>query len=426
MNNFILIRAQQKSDWVSCQSIVSNLEESYRKIFPEVKVFYFNRDDNELESYQIAKEIIASNADEIIFIDHTPHPANIIRRLHQISPAYKPTLSFHIFGDFVLHSAQWYELSGILQNYPLNFICASNKQQDLIASFLNNTQNSSLTPFPVMEDAFYFNEEERRATREKWGLKDTDFLFLYTGRVSQQKNVLELVKAFNSCLKLSNDEAYLYFAGPFDDMGIPYKGQDNPHGAYFQRWENIHQSINQTNIKYIFNLNATELRQAYNAADYFISLSTHNDEDFGMSPAEAALCGLPLILSDWGGYSSFKTWLKDDCTLVPINLDDLRPLPDLSNFRKQLYKSLNQKPSLQQREVISQKAQRAFSINAVSQMNKKRLSQAAPPLFEGFNSHFYKLSAIFKSSPYSPFNGSFGKFSSFYFDIYAPYMEKSP
>src|SRR5690606_31308639 len=140
-----------------------------------------------------------------------------------------------------------------------------------------------------------------------------------------------------------------------------------------------------------------------------ISLSTHNDEDFGMSPAEAALCGLPLILSDWGGYSSFKNWIKEDCTLIPLNLDDLRPLPDLSNFRKQVYKSLNQKPSIQQREIIAQKAKECFSIKSVTTMLESRLSQKAPPLFEGFNSNFYKLSSIFKSSPYSPFSGSFGK-----------------
>lgn len=424
MNKFILIRAKKNSDWVSCQSIVNNLEASYLRAAPDALVLYYNQEDDEYETYQIAQHIISLQAQEVVFIDHTPHPENIIKRLSEIAPNYRPILTFHVFGDFVLHAAAWYEINDILKNYSVNFICASEKHQNLISSFLHNPKNSSLTPFPTKEDAFFFSEEERITTRKEWGLKDSDFLFLYTGRVSQQKNVLELVKAFNSCLQLSNDEAYLYFAGPFDDMGIPYKGQENPQGAYFQRWENINQAIDQTKIKYIFNLNARELRKAYNAADCFVSLSTHNDEDFGMSPAEAALCGLPLILSDWGGYSSFKKQLQDDCTLVPLNIDELRPLPDLTSFRKQIYRSLGNKTSILQREAIAQKAKESFSITAISQIIKDRLSQGKVHSFEGFNPHFFKLSSIFKSSPYSPFNGSFGKFSSFYFDLYAPYMEK--
>lgn len=43
-------------------------------------------------------------------------------------------------------------------------------------------------------------------------------------------------------------------------------------------------------------------RQAWQAADVFVSLSDNIQETFGLTPVEAMAAGLPVLVSDWNGY----------------------------------------------------------------------------------------------------------------------------
>ena len=43
-------------------------------------------------------------------------------------------------------------------------------------------------------------------------------------------------------------------------------------------------------------------RQAWQAADAFVSLSDNIQETFGLTPVEAMAAGLPVVVSDWNGY----------------------------------------------------------------------------------------------------------------------------
>jgi glycosyltransferase involved in cell wall biosynthesis len=427
MNEIILIKTKKESDWVSCQSIVSNLESAYSSSADTKIISIIQIEDgcDEFELFKCAQEILNKRPAEIVFIDHRPHPAGIISRFEKLDPGYRPVLTFHIFGDFVLESSHWYEINSILKNYRVNFVCASAKQKELIDTFLNQDQCTSIAPFPVQKNVFYYDKQERDKVRDSLGLKPSDFLFLYTGRISLQKNVLELIRAIASCLPLAGDNLFFFFAGPFDDLGIPYKGQENPPGAYFQRWVSINQSIDQTKIKYIDNLEPHELRQMYNCADCYISLSTHNDEDFGMSPAEALMCGLQVMLTDWGGFSSFKTFSKNFCELLPIEHHMTRILPKTLQVQKHIYKKMNNKMSDEERRHLSAEAIKEFSIESATAKFSKRIQVTKPAQFPGFNSHFFKLSSIFKSNPKEPFKGSMCDYSDFYFETYRPYMKGS-
>ena len=66
-----------------------------------------------------------------------------------------------------------------------------------------------------------------------------------------------------------------------------------------------------------------DLKTIYNACDCFVSLSTYHDEDYGMSVIEALSCGLPLVLSDWAGYSGFQSRAVDAIKYVDCKLDPL-------------------------------------------------------------------------------------------------------
>lgn len=425
MKEIVLIRTKKESDWVSCQSIVSNLESAYRRsiIFKILDIHAIEDSNDDFEIYNVVTSIIKRKPSEVIFIDHRPHPAKLLSVLQKEAPDFKPSFTFHIFGDFVLDSSSWYQFNDILKNYNIKFICASIKHEELIRTFLNSKDSTSVVPFPVNKNQFFFNHSEREEVRRTLGLSELDFLFLYTGRISQQKNVLELVKTMSNALKFSGDNLYFYFAGPFDDLGIPYKGQKNPPGVYFQRWISVKEKINNSHIKYIYNLGTLDLRRMYNASDCFISISTHNDEDYGMAPAEALMCGLQTILTDWGGYGSFKSLADKFCTLLPVGHQKLRTLPDLSLLQKFVYKSFNNKMTTEERLALSKKAADKLSIESITHLLESMTKPHTP--FTGFNSHFYKLSSIFKSNPYEPFLGPLGDYSEFFFETYNSYIKES-
>jgi hypothetical protein len=61
-----------------------------------------------------------------------------------------------------------------------------------------------------------------------------------------------------------------------------------------------------------------ELNSYYNAADSFISLSTHHGEFMGAAALEAALTGLPLILTEWGGHKDFCDYLASPIHYIKI------------------------------------------------------------------------------------------------------------
>ena len=429
IREILIVRAKKESDWTSCQSIVNNLELAYRSADGlEVKsVLHHDNENDDFEAYQIISKIFEFSPSEIVFIDHKPHPGKLIQKLRALAPAYKPKLTFHIFGDFVLQAPKWQAMDSFLKNFPVQFICASDKQKNLIDSFLNQPSCTSVIPFPVNSKDFYFDENERKEVRRSFELRETDFLFLYTGRISQQKNVLELIKAMNSCSKLADDNLYFFFAGPFDDNGIPYKGQENPPGTYFQRWEEVRKSIDGSKIRYVHNLEPRELRGLYNAADAFISLSTHNDEDFGMSPAESLMSGLQVVLTDWGGYSSFKSIVPKGCELLPVKHDHVRLLPEMSSVQKYTYKKYNDKKNDAERRQLANLAANQLSIERIADKISASHEVIEDDNFHGFNSHFYKLSTIMTPDPYrpfAPFRGAAGEYSDYFFETYRPYFQE--
>ena len=70
-------------------------------------------------------------------------------------------------------------------------------------------------------------------------------------------------------------------------------------------------------------------RQAWQAADAFVSLSDNIQETFGLTPVEAMAAGLPVVVSDWNGY---KDTVRDgiDGFRVPTILPPARVGADLA------------------------------------------------------------------------------------------------
>ncbi|MGZ3807168.1 MAG: glycosyltransferase, partial [Bacteriovorax sp.] len=157
-------------------------------------------------------------------------------------------------------------------------------------------------------------------------------------------------------------------------------------------------------------------------SDMFISLSLYHDEDYGMSPAEAMACGLPTLLTDWGGYSSFAStaW---PCQLVPVKITEFGLQINTTSIQE-FYKA--QKESNindADRERWSKEFLNVFSIkNSVLELEKILAAPFHP--FSGFNWSLAPFTRIYGKTAKAKIidANTCPSTKNFYFQVYKNYI----
>lgn len=126
---------------------------------------------------------------------------------------------------------------------------------------------------------FYFNITVRNDIRSKYGIKSTDCIFLFVGRLTKDKGVLDLLKAYDLLTNKIGRGAPigLWFVGP-DEEGLELLAKQLPEGKGLNiRW-----------------LDSTLSPQDFMTAADVLVLPSYR-EGFGSVLIEAAACGLPTI-----------------------------------------------------------------------------------------------------------------------------------
>jgi glycosyltransferase involved in cell wall biosynthesis len=413
MKKIGLIYYEQQSDWTSCNSILNNIISSYLQTGSFVHKFpiYDNMEN-------LADEIIGQNLTHMAFIDHRDPPAHLLYKIYKKYPHQLPQLIIHVYGDFVLRCNQWKGIEPILKKFRIHFICASTAQSGVLKKlFQSHSVNIQTIPFPV-NPRFKFSEEARRKSRENLGITSNAFTLCYTGRISLQKNVMNLLIIFKSLTDIIPD-LNLLIAGPFDDIGIPYLGLNRlpltMETEFYTYLESLSPHI-KNKISYLGNLTQENLLELYHAADLYLSLSTHNDEDFGMAPAEAFCSGLPLFLTNWGGFKDFKLNAPGYVQVSDVNIGENRIKPEVET-RNKILKAICSFQNADH-EKISSNAQTTYSTPAVSNQYLKTLHLDAAT-FNGFNDFSEEISPLITNL--DPFSDSNGHFNEVYFKLYDSY-----
>ncbi len=419
MQKVALVTRHSSPEWVSCRSISTNLQASYLLLSDfDYRNFYFDPHDTAYDGRREALSIADWQAEKVVFLDHHPHPLPLLKTWTEERPEFKPELLFHVYGDFSLNSYRWAACEKDLRNFSVKFICASPKQATLIKKFLTDSEISSpveVVPFPLEKKHFYWNSQVRTQTRSDWNVGDAT-VFFYSGRLSLQKNILQLIRSFEMYQRVIQPNSYLFIAGPVDDLGSPYLGKRPPAGLMSYDIQTLMKDSK--NIHYLGILDQENLNTAYNASDVFISLSTHHDEDYGMSPAEALLTGCPCILTNWGGYSGFKNISADQVHLLPVHTTGSAVSPKEAEVVKMMARTFEIDEITR-----AQKAQQAcdqLSTEAIARVLQPVLNKKENRNFQGFSPLFRKLSQSFSTHAYAPL--SFGRsYSSLYKEIYDDY-----
>ncbi len=166
----------------------------------------------------------------------------------------------------------------------------------------NGTQPPALcVPYGMDEKTFYplNNQEIRQNLRSAWGFKPDDFVLVYAGRVTIEKNVHAIIEAVAELTHLGYP-VKLVIVGKIED--VPFR----EFGMYpVNLEEKINALIEASGISESVTIQewqeSDELNEVLNAVDAFINLTLHHDENFGLSQIEAMSAGLPIIGNAWGG-----------------------------------------------------------------------------------------------------------------------------
>ncbi len=426
MSKIACVFSFKASSWISCQKIVFNLHKSYQLLGTQFELLNFNFSDDsinndELES--LAKEIFKQQPDIITFLDHRPHPKKLFDYL---VPLYtnqeKPKIIFHIFGDFSLHFTNWYELEKNLLKFPLEFVVASDRQKILMDKMLSSS-TSTVCPFPVDSNEFYYDENLRKQQRLSWNIKEQDKVYIYTGRLTRQKRTKTLLESFAEVFH-ENSDAHLFLYGDPDHIGDPFVGVHEIEGEYFRYlysyFDHLPQKL-KSRIHFMGAVPNKELLSVYCGADYLIVPSVHNDEDFVMSIAEAQLTGLPAILSDWGGHASFQHEnLREATRFIPVKIGTKSKLLAKNSLKKHLKDSFNE-PFKQSREKLAHLATAKFGIERCSRVIMDTLI-SENNIFTGFSELLKKISYEENTRRDIPlFVNKKGKLRKIYKEIYSAY-----
>lgn len=426
-NSLAIVGMTKHSSWGSCKIITPNLLASYQQAYgKDYNYFGYNEGMTNSEILNVARSIISAKPTRVVILDHMPHPAPLFLAFEALSAVQKlPKIIVHVYGDFTLYTPEWTTITNLLKKMDIEFLCASPRQCNLVRNMLVAPKGVSLCPFPANPKRYFVDLEIRQKFRTELGISDQDYLICYTGRISMQKNIIQMCKEIVELMTSDRGRKIkLILAGSFDDIGAPFFGiYENP-GAYFDRWKKWLDSLPseiQEKILYLGQVDSNRLNAVYNASDLFVSLSTHHDEDFGMSPVEALFCGCPCLLSSWGGYEGFAL-NSESCVTLSLKLHQGSYRYSKSKFQKECVRLMD--IGKHNRDTRSQFYQNKFSINAVARILEKG-KNSKKSKFTQWSDTMYKH-AFFRHSMKQgiPFFSDHTRKNSFYWEIYKNYCSE--
>ncbi len=259
--------------------------------------------------YQLAPQAQANLIDrfvrdlDVLIVWHPRYPS-LLRTLMETRARVAPfTRVIYIPLGEIPMGASWFRPSFDLFQ-PGDRILPSCTTDKAILPLLFDSLAFPTEVFPFWVDTDYFmppDAQMRSAVRTDLGVQDNEVLFLYTGRITAEKNLHGVLHLFQH-LSAERSNVRLVLAGPTDD--IPFL----PHS---QTPSKIRQKIayllrngkglagNVLVLAEHFGHNS--LQRLYAAADVFLNLTLHHNENFGLANVEAMASEIPVIVSDWGG-----------------------------------------------------------------------------------------------------------------------------
>lgn len=196
----------------------------------------------------------------------------------------------------------------VLKRYNA-FAVPNQRSADFIASELGRPVKCIALPNTV-DDSFYRvpSEKERAAARERFGLRNKDRVLVMVARLEHRKGVGELCDAAQSLFR-----EFPHFKLVVVGTGTLERHLRERHAS----------AVASGQLVLPGSLGAQDVREWLFAADGFVLTSRRDPNP--LSPIEAALCSLPLILSRYvGNVRELLDEKSDEWTIPEISVQAVR------------------------------------------------------------------------------------------------------
>ncbi len=214
---------------------------------------------------------------------------------------------FHIYGDYLRQADHWLSLEGLLRNQRLRFLVPSHAYESVIQKTLLDSDQVATIPYSYQVD-------ELRAEEMPSFPRSDALTFLYAGRLSAQKNIGTAISLLENLQQRLGRPVELWLAGGFDDFESQHVGPQIL-GTQFS----VLSRTSSIRIIRLGHLPRERLKPLYQAADFYISLSTFHDDDFCLAAVEALSEGIPALISFWGGHLDLVKLFPDRCCGISVS-----------------------------------------------------------------------------------------------------------
>lgn len=385
-NKIIIFKSRTEHFWYSCRIIEEHILNAFKQSSLNYEIYEWN---DSLTNDQLDKLKKSEDKLHFYFLSDFMKQQDICLQLK--TATINGTYYIPIYGNMTVEIYRWLSLGKLLKDQKVFLLGASRRSCLQIQSFVDAE---------IVEVPFCFETHvKRKSSSDKINL-------VYAGRITPQKNIIEMIQAFREAYDY-NSNLHLHIAGQFHDRKFHLHGYSLDLKKYN---DEVLSLFYHPGITYHQNLDQNQLLNLYSESDYFISMSTYHDEDFGMSACQASVIGLGLILSDWGGQAAFK----ENAQFIPVTVNELSlPVINQTKLMKTLA-GLKHPP-------VSNSYKDRFSYSSFIQ-NLSRLVSSDPGTFKGLRSLYEEYAQIgLKTFPFSNLEKSPTK-KDFYLKVYQSYL----
>ena len=270
----------------------------------------YDRNPYKLNNLKAIKQLKAIIDKEHYDIIHTHTPiASAVTRIAALKARKNGTKvlytahGFHFYkGAPLINWLIFYPIEKILSKYTDYLITINKEDYHLALTKFKNTKVEYIKGVGVDPNKFNFKmtKQEKHELRKSFGLKDTDYVLIYSAELNENKNQDMLIKSMQIINK-NNPRIHLLLAG-IDSYNGKYQDQVKSLGL-------------ESNIHFIgYRKDIPKILKISNLA-----VSASKREGLGLNIVEALINGLPVIATNNRGH---RDLIKDGINGYLVEIDD--------------------------------------------------------------------------------------------------------